>query len=69
MVEVAISLKAVGITFTSGHKLGLMVARNRRAAGLAKPQGMYLVPCGGEAKDTSLYPVPELKQVRAKVAG
>jgi len=60
LVEVAISFKTIGVTPKPGHKFGLMVARNRRA-GLDQPQGLYLVPCNDEAKDTSLYPVLELR--------
>lgn len=60
VVEVAIPFATLGVTPKPGHKLGLMVARNRRA-GLAESQLLFLVPCGQEAKDTSTYPVLEVK--------
>lgn len=60
IVEIAIPFKALGVTPKVGHQLGLMVARNRLAAG-GTDRSMYLVPCNNEAKDTSVYPVLELK--------
>ncbi len=59
IAEVAIPFETVGITPKPGHRLGLMVARNRLAGGTH--QSLYLVPCNQEAKDTSLYPVLELR--------
>jgi len=56
--ELAIPFKTMGIEAKKGHKLGLMVARSRKPDG----GGYYtLVPCGNEAKDTTKYPVLELK--------
>jgi len=60
IVEMAIPFKTIEISPKSGHKLGIMVARNRRV-GLSKAQGYFLAPCNREAKDTSAYPVFELK--------
>jgi hypothetical protein len=60
IAELAIPFKTLGITPAPGHKLGVMVARVRKA-GSDKGQGMYLVPCNDEAKDTKVYPVLELK--------
>ena len=48
----------MGVTPKAGHKLGVMVARNRKAC---VSQYMTLVPCNNEAKDTTKYPVLELK--------
>ncbi|MFW6158119.1 MAG: sugar-binding protein [Planctomycetota bacterium] len=58
VAELAVPFKTMGLQAKTGHKLGLMVARNRKPAG-----GAYvtLVPCNGEAKDTTKYPVLELK--------
>jgi hypothetical protein len=60
VVEMAIPWKSLEVTGKAGLKFGLMVARDRKA-GLANSQGMYLVPCNDEAKDTDVYPVFELK--------
>lgn len=60
IVEMAIPFKTMKISSKLGHKLGIMVARNRKA-GLPKAQGLFIVPCNKEAKDTSSYPVFELK--------
>jgi len=58
VAEVAVPFKIMGVTPKPGHKLGLMVARNRKAG---VSQYMTLVPCDNEAKDTTKYPVFELK--------
>ncbi|MCX7590916.1 MAG: hypothetical protein N2255_04740, partial [Kiritimatiellae bacterium] len=60
VAELAIPFKTMALKPEPGSKLGLMVARLRRA-GLADEQWMYLVPCEGEAKNTAVYPVLELK--------
>jgi hypothetical protein len=59
MVELAIPFKTLEMTPEPGRKLGLMVARNRRAGGSGEV--FYLVPCDNEAKKTAVYPVVELK--------
>ncbi|MCG3181935.1 MAG: hypothetical protein BIFFINMI_04381 [Phycisphaerae bacterium] len=59
VAELEIPFKTLGVTPKPGSKIGLMVARNRRTG--ARGEGLYLVPCREEAKDTSLYPVLELK--------
>lgn len=59
VVETAIPFKTLGMKAAPGQKLGIMVARSRLAGG--KNQNFYLVPCDSEAKNTSLYPVIELK--------
>ena len=59
-VETAIPFKTLGVASKPGLKIGLMVARTRKA-GAAKSQTFYLVPCNDEAKDTSVYPAFELK--------
>ena len=60
IAEMAIPFKTLGITPAAGLKLGLMVARDRKA-GAEKNGCMYLVPCNDEAKNTTAYPVLELK--------
>jgi len=59
IAETAIPFKTLEMTAAAGTKLGLMVARTRKAGG--QPQTFYLVPCDNEAKKTSVYPVFELK--------
>ncbi len=59
-VEVAIPWKTIGVTPKPGHKFGLMVARNHHAD-RSRAQQYYVVPCGAEAKNTSVYPVLELR--------
>ncbi len=60
VAEYAIPLKeTLGVTLKPGHKMGLMLARNRKAGG--KSETYYLLPCGEEAKDTESYAVLELK--------
>ncbi len=59
-VEVAVPWKTIGVTPKPGHKFGLMVARNHHAE-RTRAQQYYLVPCGAEAKNTSVYPVFELR--------
>jgi len=58
VAEVAVPFKVMGVTPKAGHRLGLMVARIRKAG---VSQYMTLVPCNNEAKDTTKYPVLELK--------
>jgi len=58
VAEVAVPFKVMGVSPKPGHKLGVMVARVRKAG---VSQYMVLVPCDNEAKDTSKYPVLELK--------
>lgn len=60
IVETAIPWKTMGLKPTAGHKLGMLVARGRQA-GLGKGQSLFVVGCRGEAKDTTAYPVFELK--------
>jgi hypothetical protein len=60
IAEIAIPFQTVGVTPRPGHKLGLMVARNHHAAQTQGKQ-FYLVPCAQEAKDTTAYPVLELR--------
>jgi len=59
IAEAVIPFKTLGLAATVDQKLGLMVARSRRAGG--RNQSFYLVPCEHEAKNTALYPVLELK--------
>jgi len=61
IVEVAIPFKTMNVSSAgAGHKLGLMVQRDRKA-GLEKPQALFLIPCNKEAKNTAVYPVLQLK--------
>lgn len=60
VAELAIPFKTLELKAEPGCKLGLMVARLRRA-GLTQDQWMYLVPCENEAKNTRVYPVLQLK--------
>jgi len=59
-VETAIPWKTLGVTPKPGHKLGLMVARNHQA-NRTRGKQFYVVPCNREAKNTSVYPVLELR--------
>jgi hypothetical protein len=59
IAETAIPFKTLGISATPELKLGLMVARSRKAG--SRNQSFYLAPCEDEAKNTSVYPVLELK--------
>ena len=58
VAETVLPFKMMGVAPKAGHKLGVMVARNRKAG---VSQYMTLVPCNNEAKDTTKYPVLELK--------
>jgi hypothetical protein len=58
VAEVAVPWNVFGVTPRAGHRLGLMVARSRKAG---VRQYMTLVPCNDEAKDTTKYPVLELR--------
>jgi hypothetical protein len=60
VAELAIPFKTLGIEPEAGDKIGVMVARNR-VCDLVKSQYTTLVPCNNEAKDTSVYPVVQLK--------
>ena len=57
VAELAIPFKTLGIKAKKGHKIGVMVARNRKPGG-----GSYvtLVPCDNEAKNTAKYPTLKL---------
>ena len=59
IAELAIPWSTIGVTPRSGHRLGLMVQRVR-FAGVSQAQWLQLAPCGGEAKDTTKYPVLQL---------
>lgn len=58
VAEAAIPWKALGVTPKPGKKIGIQVARNRRAG--EKGEANYLMPCNDEAKDTSAYMLLEL---------
>jgi hypothetical protein len=60
LVETVIPWNTVNVDPEAGHKLGLMVARNHKA-NRTRGKQQYLVPCNEEAKDTSKYPVLELR--------
>jgi len=58
VAETVLPFKMMGVQPKAGHKLGVMAARLRKAG---VSEYMTLVPCDNEAKDTTKYPVLELK--------
>jgi hypothetical protein len=59
-VEVSAPWKTLGVTPSSGHKLGLMICRNRLAGGKSG-QRTFSTDCVGSPKETATYPVLLLK--------